>query len=227
MGEQKTQHSETESRALAVVERYGCPAVVDQDSYDQVIHGRAQIREMIDQVDATFEPMRISAYDAYKQVLAQRDKIKKPLEEALKATSKALATWTDEQRRVQKVAESEAARKAQEEAQKAREHELEAARIAGYDDATLQALAQAPVRALQNAIGPAVVAHSTVAKDSWFAQVTDFLALVKFVAKNKNFIHLLLVNQAELNKLARAQKELMSIPGVEVQTKTVISDKRR
>lgn len=48
----------------------------------------------------------------------------------------------------------------------------------------------------------------------WRARVTDKMALILFVSKNPNFVHLLDVNQSQLNTLAKNQQRTMRIPGV-------------
>jgi uncharacterized protein YjbK len=56
--------------------------------------------------------------------------------------------------------------------------------------------------------------------------VTNLLNLVKFVAKNPHFIGLLQINQTALNQQAKALKDSMNIPGVQVVNNKVVASGR-
>lgn len=52
-------------------------------------------------------------------------------------------------------------------------------------------------------------------RKKWKARVTDKMALLKFICERPEYINLLDINQTALNQLATAQKDAMSIKGVE------------
>ena len=73
----------------------------------------------------------------------------------------------------------------------------------------------------EEAMAPVVQVKAEVAKVSgvittkrWKAEVVNVEALIKFVAKNPKWAHLLKPDTAALNALARSQKAAMEIPGV-------------
>jgi hypothetical protein len=51
-------------------------------------------------------------------------------------------------------------------------------------------------------------------RDNWSAEVTDLHALVKHVAEHPECLNYLAANTVALNQMAKAQKQLMKIPGV-------------
>ena len=60
---------------------------------------------------------------------------------------------------------------------------------------------------------------------NWKAEVTDMLALVKFVAANPHMIDLLQVNTTTLNQHAKATKDNTKIDGVRVYSEQVLASR--
>jgi colicin import membrane protein len=53
-------------------------------------------------------------------------------------------------------------------------------------------------------------------KSTWRAEIVDMAVFVRYVAEHPEWIHLVEVNSAALNGLARSQKSALTIPGVKV-----------
>lgn len=162
-------------------------------------------------------------HDGHKQAIADRDVLLRPVEEA-----KAII---DDKIRKYRAWEREEARKVQEaqalvaraEAEAQREAEAQALEDAGETEAA-DMVKTAPI-VLPNVKAPAPVKlEGTHIRTNWSAEITNKLELIAFVAANPVFSHLLDVSMKEANKLAKAQKENMMIPGLRsVSSETVIT----
>lgn len=149
------------------------------------------------------------------------------LDQAERTLKGAMLTYSQEQERIaaekQRQAEAEAqaerdrlaaesAQKAQEAAEAAAKGDMAAADAAQQEAAILQ---------VQSVIAPAPVVSSGAQKlsgismrDNWKAEVTDKLALVKYVLENPQYIDWLEVDMKPLNQMAKALKTNLSVPGV-------------
>lgn len=178
----------------------------------------------------------------YRDLDAERKKIVKPLDEAKKAVQDlfrkpleflasaentlkgAMLTFQREQDRIAREAQAkldEEARKAREAAEKkAREAEakgkIEKAEELREQAATIIAPVVAPT-------APKLSGIST--RDNWKAEVTDLVALAKYVGEHPEMASLIVANQSALNSMARVQKDAMQIPGVAVKNDTIMASR--
>lgn len=178
---------------------------------------RAELKTAEQNVISRFRPPK-HRMDEAKAALVALEK------EALAPIKTALAIYEGkimvEKRRRDAVAE-EARKAALEAARKAEEdRRLREAEAAFHDGAITEEEALA---ALDEPLEPILAPAPPVApkfdgtsfKAYWSAEVYDMVALVVFAARNPTLIpSLLLPNQPDLNGMARARKEAMSIPGV-------------
>lgn len=86
--------------------------------------------------------------------------------------------------------------------------ETTGAEVAAQMDFAAQVMVPAPASEAPR------LASGISTRSTWKAEVTDMLALVKFVAENPDWIGLLSANQSALNAAARAQKSALKIGGV-------------
>ena len=70
---------------------------------------------------------------------------------------------------------------------------------------------------------PAPKAFGTSVREVWRAEVTDKKALIKYVADNPAWGYLVEPCMAELNGLAKIQKERMAVPGVTANCEKIIA----
>jgi hypothetical protein len=209
-----------EATALSLVQRMDL-TVNDQESYT-VVAGLVQeatacLRESGDFV----EPVRVITYGLYQQALDLKRLLQESLEAKLKVKKNDLLAWD----RVQEAIRQENERKLHEEArQQEEERKLQAAAAAeeaGMDEQSVAAILEQP------SVAPAPVAAPTYTpnrnlsvRDAWCAEVTDFFALVKAVAKKKEWLPLLYAYDPDkktspnLNAQAKSLKEALAIPGV-------------
>lgn len=145
----------------------------------------------------------------------------------------------DEEARAVREAQEAEARRLQEEAatNAAKADELAAAgNIEAAADLADQAAEQLHAAAETAAVASMVVAAPVIAetpkvsgvsfRDHWTADVLDKMALVRFVASNEHFAHVLDVNLGALQKIAAAQKETFAIPGCKANCEKILASRR-
>ena len=127
----------------------------------------------------------------------------------------------------------------QEEDRKARIAAAERERIAAAERAKLEVKAekleargkdssavrlQAELVSVAPVVTPAPVKLSgTSSRSVWKAKVTDKLALVKYIAENPSWLHLLDVSESAIGAQAKAMKTASPIPGLEFYEEKVLS----
>ena len=75
-------------------------------------------------------------------------------------------------------------------------------------------------------IAPAPKAKGVSMRDKWSAECTDKLALLKHVLERPELVHLLIVDQSALNKMASAQKDAFRLPGVRLLKGSIIAARK-
>jgi hypothetical protein len=119
------------------------------------------------------------------------------------------------------AAEAEAEARAAREAAEAEAAELRAAGKEDEADAVVYEAATAPVAIVATAEPPKAAGVSATGR--WQAEVTDKLALIKFIAEGKAPVGWLDVNMPALNAEAKSKKAEMAVPGVRAVQKTVLT----
>ena len=173
-----------------------------------------------------------------KSIMAKYEEPTRILNEAeavLKGSMLAYSNEQEQQRRLEQAKLDEAARvererlaaeaaQREEEAKAAAEagNAVEAERIAS-EAAALQATASMTTAPVVAQSVEKVSGIST--RTNWKAEVTDMLALVKFVAANPHMIDLLQVNTTTLNQHAKATKDNTKIDGVRVYSEQVLASR--
>ena len=203
--------------AAMSLEEFTVPALEEANTF---LRGIAAMRAKITEFCA---PNIKRWHDGHKQAIAERDELLRPVEEAksiLDAKILKYRAWEREEAR--KVQEAEAL-VARAEAEAQREAEAQALKDAGEEDAA-EMVKAAPIVLPNVRPAPPVKLEGTHTRTNWGAEVTDKLELIAFVAANPVFSHLLDVSMKECNKLAKAQKQNMRIPGLRsLSSETVIT----
>lgn len=137
-------------------------------------------------------------------------------EEARKVEQARRQAELDALEAARKVAEEEAlcaAMAADEPDQEIMLVQAEAANAAAQAEASR--IAQEPITAPVVRVAPAVAEVKGVANTGrWKAEMIDKLALIRHVAENPQWVHVLTADMTVLNGLARSQKEMLQMPGV-------------
>jgi hypothetical protein len=214
---------ETESRALVqpdisegndLLAFANAYQVVDQESANLFADWRNVVKTRKNAVIRKLEKIKQDAYNAWKGVVALETEATKPLEDAGRVADRKLIDYRIVQERLaaqaRAVQEAEARRVEE-------EHRLavaEAQEAAGEHEAAAATISE-PI-AIVVAPAPRPVVEGLTFRETFKAEVTDKAAFLKAVGANPALLHLADPNMVALNQLARAQKEMLSIPGVRV-----------
>ncbi|TSA55668.1 hypothetical protein D4R42_05220 [bacterium] len=180
-----------------------------------------EIKTVRKRLKDVFKPIVDAQKAAYQVTVGEFKKYDDPLKLAEVTVKQGIGTYQVEAERKRKAAEE----KLQEEARKqAEEIQLQAASQAeqnGNADAA-EAIISQPVAAPRVKIEKEVTEGVSTRK-LWSAEVTDLMALVKAVAAGEQPLTFLKADTTALNSMAKAQKELMKVPGVEAVSKVTVA----
>lgn len=200
-------------------------AIVDARSYDRAAALLVDVKSMLGAIDELCDPSIEAAHKAHVAALAVKKRLTAPLLAAEKLAKTRIASYVEAEelrRREEEARLTEVARKRQEE-----ERLLEAIDVeqAGDKEGAAEILASpvlVPVVTL-----PAQKPDGVSISKRWSASVVDLKALARAVADGTAPLEAIDANQSFLDRLARTLKTAMNVPGVVVQTETVVSGKKR
>jgi hypothetical protein len=180
------------------------------------------LKKAEDALFAEYDPPRAKAYENYQYHKNRLDVRLNPVKDARKALKNRIMAWDDEQERIRR----EEQRRLDEEARKKAEEEtlaMAAQAEAEGDKEAAEALLEAPLDVPSSVVPKAAPAASriTAGRTQWYAELVNFMALVKAVAEGKAPITFLQANMTNLNSRAKADKEHFSVPGVRARNKRV------
>jgi len=202
---------------------HACALRVPDDEYERAASLLKGIKALRQRIADTFNPHIDRAHKAHKALVQEKATAEAPLTEAEAIVKRSLVTYQTEQDRKAR----EEARRIEEENRRAEEtRRLEEAaaleRVASdTGDESMRATAyevmDAPIAVTAAPVQRATPKVAGISyRDTYSARVTNPAKLIAFVARNPQFANLLTPNQTALNQLARAQKEMLQIDGVEV-----------
>lgn len=218
-----TVQQELESVVPALAEQARAFVVKDQASYDEaakIVLDLLTPREK--QIEGELGAAKKKTYEAYKDASDRYNRFMNPVVDAKKTLKQKCGTWEQEQRaireREQRRLDEEARQREQEERAQLAVH----AEDAGASKREVNAILDAPTAVVAQKAAPTFQkATGLRTREIWSASVVNKVALVKHIAKNPALIHLLDANMSNLNGMARAQKELLALPGVVAQKAVV------
>lgn len=165
-------------------------------------------------IEEHFARAKKAASDAHRQLVQSINALVGPLAEARSIYDRAALAFEQEQKR---IAEEES-RWLQEQARQQEEERalMDAVEAENAGDAAgAEAILAQPVAVPVVHVTPNVATVAGVSsRTTWSAEVTDLLALVKYVAAHPEWLNLIEPNLPALNKLAQAQRRALAIPGV-------------
>jgi hypothetical protein len=187
--------------------------VVDAPSFEAVMGIRRQAKESDRKAEEWFKSLKKPLDEAKERILETEKDVRARFAGIIMVADRNCRAWeiTEElKRRDAQRAAQEAARRAIEE-----ERLAEAIELDKTDPGAAQALLEAPIVATVSveSVVPEIAGMSQ--RESWSAEVVSFQALVAHVADHVEFMNLLLPNEPALNAMARAQKSLLQLPGVQ------------
>lgn len=166
-------------------------------------------------MDEQFRPVIDAAHQAHKKACAFLSAAQAPFRAIRAILPGKVAVFEEAERRKaneERLRLEAAARAAEQERILA---DAMAAEEAGDHDTAEAILCETPTAPVIN-VAPAIPkVEGSGSRTQWGARVVDMIALVRFVAENPTWVHLLAPSQPEINALGRSQKEKLSIPGLE------------
>lgn len=235
--------------ALSWPDRAAALTITTPDSYVSAGELLKGIKALRAKIAETFEPHIKRAFEAHRALVAERRAAEDPLTSAEAVIKGKLVAYDTEQERLRREEEArqraeakriEEIRQIEEAAELERQSRERTAQAATVDDeierqiveqeaAELQQQAEATIA--QPVEAPIVFVPKFTPKvagisyrETWSAQVTDPMALVRHVAAHPEHANLLTPNTVALNQMARSLQKSMAIPGVKaVATKQVAS----
>ena len=188
--------------------------VTDTDSHAAALTAIKALKGAEKRIELYFEPSRQALDAAKKEVLKARDGLIAPLTEARYVVDYKAMMFEAEQQRI--ALEQE--RVLREQARKEEEDRIVAEAVFAESEGDTQAaeaILSAPVVIATVSVAPAVAEVAGVSTTTrWSAEVTDKMALIKYVAAHPEWASLLDANAPNLNRLAVSVKSALSIPGV-------------
>lgn len=190
--------------------------IVDQPSYDKAVELLATVRAVIGSIETDRKQMKRGVIDAGKAIDAKAAGAKKPWQDAERILASRVRRFLEEAERARRSEqlriEAEHKRQLEAEALENAENLQKAGASpqmvdAAIDERTIQQTAPPAPTAPQIDRGGAGIRHN------WKAEVDDFSALVDWCSETGSY-HLLLANQSALNQMAKAQRNLLKIPGI-------------
>ncbi len=212
-----TQH--IDSKSFALLEFAERLVIKDEPTYVAAADSLIRVKDVIKEIDATFDTPTKAAYQAWKAVLAARDKHAEPLELVEKLIKSKMVEYQEEAEAQRKVEEErlrlEAKKAEEEDIQKRAEDLIKNGRP---EDALI--LLEGEPTATSGIIVPTSVpkVKGIVNKDLHQVVVTDLLALVKAVAQGEFPLDFIEANMVKINAHARAFGKNFKVPGCELKT---------
>lgn len=216
------------NEALAWPDRARAVTIADDASYTRAAELLKGIKALRGRIADTFDSHIKRAFESHKALVREKAEAEAPLTEAEAIVKRSLVTYQQEQDRKarEEARRLEEAARQQEETRRLEEAAAIERVAAETGDEAMRATAhevlEAPVAAVVVRPAPATPKIAGISyRDTYSARVVNVSKLIAFVARNPQFANLLTPNQTALNQLARAQKAMLQIDGVEVVTERV------
>ena len=190
-------------------------AIIDTESFQEAGKFLAQIKSALKKWKDSRQPLITEAYTHHKNLIADMNKVGKPLEDAIVVLSVAVEKYEYEARekaRVERERVEREAKKAEEDRRLEMAAELEKSGKAEAADSVLEE----PIIAPPSLIEAAPKVEGLSFQDYYTFEIEDFKKLVQAVAAGEIPIVALLPNDKFLGQQARALKEHFKFPGVKL-----------
>ena len=220
---------ELKQEALTVVQQAALVKITDQASYDNatslllehIIPFRKRWSEY-------WEPLKKTAWDAHKAIMAKFNDGDTPAEKAERIVKSEIRRWDDEQERIRQ----ELQRKAQEEAERLEQEERLAAAVvaeeSGATEEQVEQIVSTPAVAVAAPVAPTYQQAQGVSKrENWKCRVLDMKKLCAAIGKGQVPVMYVEPNDTALNARAKADKQTLNIPGCQAYNEPIISGRTR
>lgn len=191
-------------------------AIVDQATYERCCEIARRAAETRKTITERMAPGKKAAHAAWREWCDLEKQLLDAVAGAETIAKQKIVAWDEECERKRQ----EEQRRLEEEARKRAEEEKLAAAVAAEQEGAapeeVEAILEEPEIAAPVYAPPSYQRAQGLSRprDNWKAQVTSLPALIKYVAAHPEFSHLLQPAMPQINALARAQKNMLNIPGV-------------
>lgn len=191
--------------------------VTDGTNYSAAAEFLKELKTAQNRVTTFFADMKKKAYDSWKQVVADENKVLNPLKRAEASIKTKMLDYDYAQKRQAEIEEKRLQKIADAKAEAERQRLIKAAEKLQTESLRDERLAEAeeieaPVIHVQHDT-PKVTGIST--RTTWKARVLDKKAFVVAASIDANLLGFVSVDQTALNKLAQATKGQLDYPGIE------------
>lgn len=186
------------------------------EEYVQATEFVKGLKKLEKEIKDTFSEPKDLAFKAHRSIVAAESKHLEPIQEATRILNPKVAGYLEEQDRKRREEE----KRLQDEARKREEDERLATALQAEKEGQKQE-AEA-ILSVPTPVPAVVLPKSTPKVDGtsmsyrYSAQVTDIMALIKFVAANPRYVSFLQANTVALNREAVNHKEALQLPGVQL-----------
>lgn len=216
--------TETNDTTMSILERAKGLRITNSIEYIVACDARLAIDDMITDRKANHDPVVDAAYKAHQAACKSRKDDIDPLVEARQLYQRAIAGWQREQEELAEQKRREDQKLIQQQAFEAREAEIVEAEVAGASVEEVKAIVERdvyvpPVVAPKQPISVPKVSGIRKVAANWKGALNPndpeaLFKLAQFVVANRQFIHLIEVNESSANALAKGLKATMQIPGL-------------
>jgi hypothetical protein len=218
--------TDLQMQALALPEKAKSVQIVDQISYEKATEIIKSISAMKKSIEEHYAPMKKKAFETHKTIVAEENKYLKPLAEADLIIRSAANKY---------LAEQEALRQAEIKRQQAEQRKLEEderlaraaeAEAAGKTEVEVNQILETETPLPPPVVKPTIKQPDRVfTRQTWRAEVVDLKQLCAAIGKGLISTEAVLPNKTYLNSLAREKKETLFIPGIIVKADTGLTIK--
>lgn len=202
--------------------------IADQPTLDRMGQIATIAAQKIAEIEEYHRKPKADAFAAHKAWTTQEGRLRTPWENLRNFAARAIGNWQAAERERQRQEQLRLEREAEE---RQRQENLAAAVLLedqGVPDEEVMAVADAvpvPVRIFAPPV--AVMPANISGRETWSAEVTDLMALVKGVAEGRVPLSALQADMPNLNAFARAMKTTMNYPGVRAVSTQGIATRRK
>lgn len=209
---------EVEVQALEIKTALTNIAIATQQDYNNVVQHRVEAAAFLKRADEFFDGPIKNAHELHKQLLGNKKKVTEPVETSMRAANQLLLAWDQAQETLRRAEQVKLEQAARAKAEAERIQEAEFLQAAGGSTEAIEDLLNEPVTVTEMVAAPRTyeVSKAITMRNNYSGEVTNLMSLIRYVAKNPQFVNLLQPNSTAINAQARALKESMSIPGVAV-----------
>ena len=207
--------TEIETKVPTILQSAQSLVIADQETYNFAAAIYKDAAAMEKKIEEELGTAKAVTHKAWKDASDRYNRFMEPVLQAKKLASSKAKSWEDLQEHIRQQQQREAEEQARKQEEDARLAEAESAQQAGAAPEEVDAILETPLPTPPVRVAPTFDRVPGVTRERpYSAKVVSLLLLVRYVAANPQYLNLVEANFPALNALARAQQNLLQIPGV-------------